>query len=64
MKEKKLTRQGAISAFCKGCIYDDSFKGGGTWKQQVADCTVTHCALYQYRPVPKKYKEALIASQA
>lgn len=35
---------------CKDCIYDDKLPG--TWRQQVANCTVTTCALWPIRPLP------------
>ena len=50
----KLTRQQAINANCKECIYDQEAKGN--WKQQVTVCTMRNCKLYDYRPIsrPKK----------
>ena len=44
----KLTRQQAINAMCKGCIYDPA--DAGTWRQQVEACKVTACPLHPYRP--------------
>lgn len=51
------TRQAAIYAMCKDCIYDDHMPG--TWKQQVEACLATTCPLYTFRPKsqPKKKKE-------
>lgn len=46
-----VTRQGAIDAFCKGCVYDP-ISGRGTWREQVRDCAGFSCALYPYRPLP------------
>ena len=43
-----MTRQQAINAKCKDCIYDDMVKG--TWRMQVEQCELTACALYPYRP--------------
>ena len=43
-----MTRQQAINAKCKDCIYDD--KTEGTWRMQVEQCELTACALYPYRP--------------
>jgi len=43
-----MSRQKAIDNHCKNCIYDPY--AGGTWRQQVEECTVTDCALYKYRP--------------
>ena len=53
-KDRKLTRQQAINAFCKECIYDELVKGN--WRQQVTACTMQNCSLYEYRPIsrPKK----------
>lgn len=48
----QLTRQEAIEAFCKSCIYDPD-SGGGTWKEQVAQCTAVQCPLWKYRPLPR-----------
>ena len=50
----KVTRQGAINAHCKDCIYDDL--APGTWRQQVTACTYTDCNLYSFRPVSKVNK--------
>ena len=43
-----MTRQQAIDAMCKGCIYDAL--DDGTWRQQVERCEITDCALWEYRP--------------
>ena len=43
----------AINAFCKSCIYDPKWQGGGTWRKQVENCTSTDCPLYEYRPTSK-----------
>ena len=45
-----MTRQEAINAFCKGCIYDQH--SIGTWREQVQACTCKNCPLYIYRPLP------------
>ena len=39
----------AIDAMCKDCIYDDQDKG--TWRQQVAACTLKTCPLHPVRPI-------------
>ena len=39
----------AIDAMCKDCTYDDQDKG--TWRQQVAACTLKTCPLHPVRPV-------------
>lgn len=51
---KRLTRQGAISAKCKDCIYDPCEPGN--WVQQVTACTSPDCPLFPYRPISKSKK--------
>ena len=43
-----MTRQQAIDAMCKGCIYDPL--DDGTWRMQVQQCEITDCPLWNYRP--------------
>ena len=43
-----MTRQQAIDAKCKDCIYDEL--DVGTWRQQIERCEITDCALWEYRP--------------
>lgn len=38
----------AINAMCKTCIYDKA--EAGTWREQVENCQVTSCALWEVRP--------------
>lgn len=38
----------AINAYCKTCVYDQS--SPGTWREQVENCGVTKCELYEVRP--------------
>ena len=45
--------RGKINAFCISCIFDHG-SGGGSWKQQVTDCTATTCPLYTVRPLSEK----------
>ena len=42
----------AIDAMCKDTTYDELDKG--TWRQQVAACTITICPLHSVRPVTGK----------
>ena len=42
-----MTRQQAIDAKCKDCIYDP--EDVGTWRQQVERCELADCSLWQYR---------------
>lgn len=58
VKPKKRSMRAAINAYCKECTYDDAFKGGGTWREQVEACTVTKCPLYEFRPVSRPRKNA------
>lgn len=44
-----MSRKKAIDEHCKGCTYDPAQPG--TWRQQVENCTVYTCELYEYRPV-------------
>jgi hypothetical protein len=37
---------------CKDCTYDELDKG--TWRQQVAACTIKTCPLHSVRPVDKR----------
>jgi hypothetical protein len=39
-----------INEKCKDCIYDPA--SSGTWRQQVALCSVKSCTLYDVRPKP------------
>ena len=48
---KKLKK--AIDNMCKDCAYDELDKG--TWRQQVAACTIKRCPLHSVRPVDEKY---------
>ena len=52
-----ISAQRAIKNYCKGCIYDP--KAGGTWVEQVENCTVTKCELYDHRPLTQKTKKAI-----
>ena len=45
---KRRTRQQAIEAMCRDCIYDELDEG--TWRMQVEQCELSNCPLYQYRP--------------
>lgn len=46
-----LPFKAAVTDKCKECIYDP-IGGGGTWRQQVADCTAYKCPLFPVRPLP------------
>ena len=39
----------AIENKCKDCTYD--YTTPGSWRQQVENCTVFTCALWEVRPV-------------
>jgi hypothetical protein len=41
----------AINEKCKDCIYDPR-SGLGTWREQVARCSVYLCPLWEIRPLP------------
>ncbi len=40
----------AINAKCRECIHDDA--APGTWREQVAQCSVPRCRLWPVRPTP------------
>lgn len=39
----------AIEAKCKDCTYDQF--APGTWREQVEECTVRRCPLWEVRPI-------------
>jgi len=41
----------AIDAKCKDCIYDPEC-GGGTWREQVAQCSSISCPIWPFRAAP------------
>ena len=41
----------AADATCKSCSYDP-LSGGGTWREQVAQCSAIDCPLWPHRPAP------------
>lgn len=45
--------RGKVNAKCIECIYDD-IGGGGSWRNQVKNCTSITCPLYDVRPMPKE----------
>ena len=45
-----MSLRNAINAKCRECIYDPA--APGTWREQVAQCSVIRCALWPIRPVP------------
>lgn len=47
-----MTRQQAINAKCRDCIYDPA-SGLGNWRQQVGACAIESCPLWPYRPRSK-----------
>ena len=44
--------RGKVDAHCISCIYDP--EGAGNWRQQVTDCLVTSCPMYEVRPMTSK----------
>ena len=47
-----MSLRSAINDKCRDCIYDP-LCGGGTWREQVAQCSVKSCALWPVRPAPE-----------
>lgn len=50
----KLSPQKAIHQHCKWCIYDPL--AGGTWAEQVENCQIVTCMLYEHRKLTAKTK--------
>jgi hypothetical protein len=48
----------AINAHCKSCIYDETAMG--TWKQQVALCSVGCCELFEVRPTTDRIPDSVL----
>jgi len=57
-----MTRQKAIAAKCKECIYDELDQG--TWRQQVKACGIESCALHPYRPMPYKPRNQAVQADS
>jgi len=57
-----MTRQQAIEAKCKDCIYDEL--DDGTWRQQVERCELVECSLWEYRPQSRSKKPDMARSAA
>jgi|GEM_PF-1462760 len=49
--KSKPSLRAAINAKCKDCTYDP-LSGGGTWREQVAQCSSVNCPLWPVRPAP------------
>ena len=47
-QEDPKSKAKAIAAKCYDCIYDSL--AGGTWREQVRNCTCESCPLYNVRP--------------
>ena len=45
-----MSMRKAINDKCKDCIYDPL--AGGTWREQVAQCSCVTCPLWTLRPEP------------
>jgi len=61
-QSKRGSMRAAINAKCKDCIYDNLERG--TWRQQAAECTVTKCSLFPFRPMPSQRALAQSVTQA
>jgi hypothetical protein len=51
MQPARPSLREAVNIKCKACIYDPQAKGA--WREQVADCASSNCALHCVRPVPR-----------
>ncbi len=49
---EKISAKQAIKKHCRGCIYDPL--AGGTCAEQIDKCPITHCELYNHRPLTAK----------
>ncbi len=49
-KRKAYSLREAINAKCRECIHDDA--APGTWREQVAQCSMPRCGLWPMRPAP------------
>ena len=45
-----MSLRAAINAKCRECVYDPA--APGTWREQVAQCSVIRCPLWPIRPAP------------
>lgn len=45
-----MSLRAVINAKCRECIHDPA--APGTWREQVAQCSVIRCALWAVRPAP------------
>jgi len=52
---KKISAQKAIFNMCKSCIYDSL--AGGSWREQVEQCKISRCELYEHRPRSTAHKK-------
>jgi len=48
---------------CKSCIYDPG-SGNGAWREQVAGCSSSNCALHAVRPLPVKATKPAVERQS
>ena len=51
----------AINEMCKDCSYDKYDKG--TWRQQVAACTINVCPLHEVRPINENYDNTYLTTE-
>ena len=45
-----MSLRAAINAKCRECVYDPA--APGTWREQVAQCSVSRCPPWAIRPAP------------
>ena len=50
-KRQRPGLRAAIDSKCRDCACDP-LCGGGTWREQIAQCTCLDCALWPVRPAP------------
>lgn len=48
---KRYGLRAALNAKCRDCIHDPL--AGGTWREQVAQCSAVDCSIWPLRPAPR-----------
>ena len=51
-----MSLRNAINQKCKDCIYDPEVEGG--WIQQVSQCELSDCPLWEHRPQPRTSEQS------
>lgn len=54
-----MTPLESIHAYCRRCVVDEG--SAGTWREQVACCPSSNCALFEHRPLPRQVKDGRVS---